>query len=673
MRTTFSLPLRSSSTSGRISRARVVVVESVLTRAAPTDIRKSVRSGRARAGALRTGVCYVMYARVLPTKMDTFIYGNELASNTREGKKHMEQKTTNGMMSVMLTVFLVIGVLVPIASVAMTGDMVGMTENETNDEATTFAFPGMALNYANFKLRGSGRMKRAVSEYNKKQLLELATELGVKGRHNMSKTALEAAIEEAQAFDDSKPPATGTGKIRRFNAEDVIVLPEQRAIEVRGKVHTVGHPNGDGLVIIDEDGNKHRVGYTNWTALAQVLERGLDGFYYEHWTPAGGKSAAVDTQNALLTQANAIPMEDRPTVRFVVITHTPDMQQLTEPKLFSVVTDTYTTIAAEDIYNELIEVMPPEQYQYTLQGNDGIHAGSIKLVVRDSDSRGIFNWSVTIDCGKFNGMQAIKVTGGMRVLFCSNQISIDVMQLARETGISIDIGGTSNMKRRHAGDLAGIIDQISTTVADGVNADGMVSTAMQHDLSFDDLRDVLDYYTDKRGLSQKLLDQIYELWDNEEVVQIPETLYGLGMVLTYIGTHDEDKSTGVASRLRTIGGELLAISPHWEQLFPAIQAGAATYRAKIDTSNKAKKPWRLEDSDGKPVTGGLFDETLVFKTDKKAMQHREANLDEESTYTIVYWGSLDEEGNQRGAVLASELEDNTEESEDEASNPTPDL
>ena len=261
-------------------------------------------------------------------------------------------------------------------------------------------------------------------------------------------------------------------------------------------------------------------------------------------------------------------------------------------------------------------------------------------------------------------MQAINVTGGMRVLYCSNQITIDVARLARETGITIDVGGTNNMKRRHAGDLSGIISQICDTVQQGASADGMVSSAMQHDLSFDDLRDVMDYYTDKRGLSQKLLDQVYELWDNEEVVQLPETVYGLGMVLTYIGTHDEDKSAGVSNRLRTIGGELLAIAPHWEALFPAIQAGAEAYRVKTDESNRAKKPWRLEDKDGKPVTGGLFDEVMVFKTDKKALQYRDAEDNQlDDSHAIVYWGILDEEGNQRGAVLDAET---TEESEDEA-------
>ena len=581
----------------------------------------------------------------------------------REVNKMQNKNAITKRMMSLVALFLVVGLLAPIGAVAATGNGMAMVENEMNDETTSFAFPGMALMGASFKVRGSGRMKRAIDQHNKKQLLELATTLGVKGRHKMSRAQLEEAILAAQEVDDSKPPVTGTGRVRRFNAEDVIVLPEQRAIEVRGKVHHVGHPNSGGLTIIDEDGNKHKVGYTNWTALAQVLERGLDGFYYEHWTPAGGKSAAVDVQNKLLDQANAIPMDDRPTVRFVVITHNNMMEQLASPTLFSVVTDQYTTIASEDVYNELIEVLPPENYQYKLTGNDGIHAGSIQITVRDSDAQGIFNWTVSIDCGKFNGMQSIKVTGGMRVLYCSNQISIDVMRLARETGITIDVGGTSNMKRRHAGDLSGIISQICDTVQQGANADGMVSSAMMHDLSFDDLRDILDYYTDKRGLSQKLLDQIYELWDNEEVVQLPETLYGLGMVLTYIGTHDEDKSAGVSGRLRTIGGELLAIAPHWEQLFPAIQNGAQAYRAKTDESNKAKKPWRLEDADGNPVKGGLFDETLVFKTDKKALEYRDAEANQlDDTHAIVYWGILDEEGNQRGAVLATE--DSDEESEE---------
>ena len=583
-----------------------------------------------------------------------------------------------------LAMFLVLGLLAPVAAVATTGSVV-MTETmngesdawadmNENDEATATALPGLALMSAQFKVR------RRVAKLTVKGLREQAKNLGIAGRSTMTRAELEEAIAAELARDDTTPPPTGAGRLVRFDASDSINLPDQRAIELRGKVVKVEHPNSGGVTIEDEDGKKWTINYTNWTALAQVLERGLDGFYYEHWTPAGGKSADLATQNRLLEQANAIPMDERPTVRFVVITHNRSMESMATATLFSVVTDTYTTVASEDIYNELIEVLPPEDYQYELTGNDGIHAGSIRVTQRNSDQQGIFNWAVTIDCGKFNGMQSVKVTGGMRILFCTNQITIDVMRLARETGVQIDIGGQNSMRRRHAGDLTGIIDQIVQTAQAGAGADGMVSQAMIGDLSTEDLWDVMDYYQAKRGLSAKVVERVEELWTNETVVQIPETLYGLSMVLTYIGTHqaktDEDKpdeygftglSDGVLRSLRTIGGEILAIAPHWEQLFPAIQSGAAEYRETNHEKSKRTHPWGVVDSgiSGSPRVEDNRGKDMVFKTDKQCFAYIDEHSSDENQLETVYWGVHDEEGNKIGETLAEP--ENNDEAETEVS------
>ena len=543
------------------------------------------------------------------------------------------QKTNNMQKTMTAVAFLV---MLAVVAPTVSADSAGY--DSVDQQTTAAALP--ALGVLSTIFLASGRTQKVVVP-TKAMLAEQAETLGIRVTSSMSKTQLQEAIAEHTAAMESIPP-TGSGQVRRFDARDSIDLPFQRAVEIRGKVHSVGHPNNGGITIVDDEGNKHTCSYNNWTALGQALERGLDGFYYSTWTPGGGKNAAVDAQNRMLQAANAVPDEKRATVRFVVQTHRSEDAVLDRPILHSVVTDTYTHIASEDIYNRLIDVLPPEDYQYRLRGNDGINAGSLQVVQRDSDQQGVFNWTINIDCGKFNGMNAIKVSGGMRVLFCSNQISLGVMSAAREQGINIDVGSSANTTRRHAGDLDGIIDEIVTCAQHGATSGvtGMVSTSMSQDLSNDEMLDVVDYYTADKGLSTKVRDLIFDSWDNEQQSQMPETLYGAIMAVTYAGTHTRDMKDGVSRKLQIMGGELMAIAPHFSQLLPAIQAGAETARTAAHEKAKVAKPWGVAGAEGLiTIRDGSV---MAFKTVDHAQAWIDENQPKDAPFKMTpqVWGVL---------------------------------
>ena len=536
-----------------------------------------------------------------------------------------------------------VAIMVMCAVMAPTVAATSADFDSVDQKTTAGALPVLTLLHTVFTVRGSGRRKRAAAVLTRQVLVERAEVLGIRVTSKMTKATLEAAIAEQTAAMEAIPP-TGSGQIRRFDARDQIDLPFQRAVEIRGKVKSVGHPNNSGITIIDDDGVETKCSYSNWTALGQALERGLDGFYYSTWTPGGGKKASIDAQNRMLQEANAIPMEKRPTVRFVVITHRNEQQVLERPVLYSVVTDTYTQIASEDIYNRLIDTLPPEEYQYRLRGNDGVHAGSIQVTQRNSDPMGIFNWTINIDCGNFNGMNSIKVSGGMRVLFCANQISIDVARAARDLGVSIDVGSTSSMRRRHAGDLEGIINQITDVAGYGASGDvnGMVQNAMAQDLSNDDFLDVVDYYTDVRGLSGKVRDLLFDCWDNDAKSQIPETLYGAIMAVTYAGTHTNEMKDGVESKLRVMGGELMAIAPHFGELLPAIQERAVKGRENALEKAKGAKPLAVTGAEG--LLTNRDGSVMGFKTVDHAQAWIDENQPKDAPFKMTpqVWGTLPE-------------------------------
>lgn len=479
-----------------------------------------------------------------------------------------EARTMTALVTLMVALFALL------SATAMTAIHVEVTDDRPSDEyATAAGVPTLSL------LGMSVNRRQVVAELTRDGLLEIAKELQISGRSKMSKDELRAAIEEA-----SKPTSanhTGTGKVERFSDDDAITLPTQRAAELKGKVLRLNHPDDGGMVIIDENDKQHRVGYRNWTALGQAMERGLNGFYYSDWTPGGGKGADKPAQLALLTKANEIPMEERATCKFRVIDTMSDGTTMADPQLYAVLSTDYTEVLAEDVYDEIRQYLSPDLYHYKMTGNDGIHAGTIQITARHTDRLGIFNYHATINCGNMNGMSSVSVSGGARVLACANQISFDVMKLARELNIKIDIGTGSRGARRHAGDIDGITDWVCEVI-DGASAmDGMVHASLANDLDDSDFTALLDYYTHKRGMAKSLRTQLETGWKDDTITQVPQTLYGFVMLTTYVGSHDDGIKSGVSNRLRTIGGELLAIAPNFVDLFPAIEAGAIEYREKL--------------------------------------------------------------------------------------------
>lgn len=454
--------------------------------------------------------------------------------------------------------------------------------NETN-EATASAVPMLGL--AGLNVRHS--VQRA--ELTRAGLLEVAAELGITGRNKMNKSELREAIDAAQNGPTIADNHTGTGKSERFAADDTIDLPVQRCAEIKGKIVRLNAPGDGPCTIADEDGKQYQVHASTWTALGQAMERGLNGFYYKVWTPGGGSRAAPETQRAMLTQANNISMDDRATVKFRVIDTKSDGSRADQLSLYAVLSSDYTEVVAEDIYDDVRQYLSPDLYHYDLRGNDGIHAGRIIITQRNTDSLGIFNYQCTIDCGKMNGMDSIRVQGGARILACANQLSFDVAKLARDLGITIDVGTGSRGARRHAGDIDGITDWIAETFMGASDMEKFAHAAFATDLSKDDFTDILDFYADKRGFSSKLRSTLQEAWEDDEVTQVPETLYGFIMAATYVGTHDEDQKAGVSYKLRVAGGELLAIAPHWNDLFPAIQAGAQARRDRLAKEEAARQ------------------------------------------------------------------------------------
>lgn len=486
-----------------------------------------------------------------------------------------EARTMNTLVTIMVALFALL------SATAMSAIHVDALDDRPTDEfATSAGVPTLSL------LGMTVNRRQVTAELTLAGLQKIASDLKIPGRSRMSKDELRSAIDEA-----SRPTSanhTGSGKVERFSDDDDITLPVQRCAEVRGKVLRVNHPDDGGLTILDEDGKQHTVRYRNWTALGQAMERGLNGFYYSDWTPGGGKGADYQAQLAMLTKANNIPMEDRATCKFRVIDTMSDGTRMADHQLYAVLSEDYTEVLAEDLFDEIRQYLSPDLYHYKMTGNDGVHAGTIRITARHTDRLGIFNYHATINCGNMNGMSSVSVSGGARVLACANQISFDVAKLARELGITINVGTGTRGARRHAGDIDGITDWVCEVIDGASTMDGMVHSSLAADLEDDDFTALLDYYTHKRGMSKSLRTQLEEGWKDDTITQVPQTLYGFVMLTTYVGTHDEGIKSGVSNRLRVIGGELLAIAPHFTDLFPAIQAGAVEYREKLVKIAKEK-------------------------------------------------------------------------------------
>lgn len=230
------------------------------------------------------------------------------------------------------------------------------------------------------------------------------------------------------------------------------------------------------------------------------------------------------------------------------------------PKLFAVTSRHYEALDITDVADAVNEALPDATVAIQREPS-GTHGGRM---VADLGKYGPIQLGIRVDTGPKNGHESAKSQGVGKVLFCDNQLTLEVQNLVEEVPFQ-QLEKLSGSKRHVGGTIKELVERVSE-IGDVIeNVEGLLKTSKGIDVDEDDATKILNYYVEVGRISNRTKNLVVENLDEDDITQEPGTLYGLSMAATYLGTHETDLSDGVKEALQVIGGELLLVSEHFDE------------------------------------------------------------------------------------------------------------
>jgi hypothetical protein len=221
-----------------------------------------------------------------------------------------------------------------------------------------------------------------------------------------------------------------------------------------------------------------------------------------------------------------------------------------------VMSDKWVHVAAED-YLETAKSVTSKlglKANFSLKESDGIHGGEIVITPKLDD--GVISPRAVFDFGKWDGYHAVRGIAGGKVLACSNQMTIEV----RGAMGKLNIGSFAKLTEMHSGTsekFETLVEKVMTAIGDYAN---IVTASKKVALKSKQADMILQYYTDKNVISKKTMAEVQIALKDDEIQQVPNTMFGFAMALSYVGTHNGDVKDGVKSTLGKLCGEILVVS-----------------------------------------------------------------------------------------------------------------
>jgi len=270
-----------------------------------------------------------------------------------------------------------------------------------------------------------------------------------------------------------------------------------------------------------------------------------------------------------------------------------------EQVLFGVMSNKWRPVAAEDYIDTVKNVLKELDVKASISHteSDGLHGGQI--VVEPKDNDGIIQPIATFDFGRWDGYNRVRGVAGGQVLACSNQLTIDV----RGAMGQLEIGAFAALSELHVGEDMKF-ETLVTKVAEAIGAYGtIVDAAKKVGLKKDKMEMVVQYYTDKNVISARTQAKLLEAMKSEEIQQVPDTMFGLAMGMSYVGTHDTDLKDGVRGALKTLAGEILVVSQDPKGYWKHIKAHHDKRQTKEKVEQKATKKAAKKEAKAKKGKG----------------------------------------------------------------------
>lgn len=342
------------------------------------------------------------------------------------------------------------------------------------------------------------------------------------------------------------------------------VRQEKKVKEIRGRAVEISYDyeKKNGLIVIEDiEGKRHEVKLIG----AKMFNTYM---YTKGWFNQMSAFRSGDEKKKVRMVQQALDKKPRKPYLFRVAKTAED-----EDYLFGILSDRWRAVRAEDYVDTVEEVMEELNFKGNIKviESDGEHGGYIKL--ESGATHDVIQPKAEFDFGLFDGYHKCRGKAGGMILHCSNEMTIDV----RGKMSDLDIGGFSSLSKNHWGTDEEFKELVTETLQSMGKYSDIIDNSKKVGVTDEKIEKILQYYVDKNIISDRTRGTLMEALEDEEVQQVPNTLFGLSMVLSYVGTH-EDLSPGVLKTLQRLSGEILVVSQD-----------AKRYWKIIDTHHKKKQ------------------------------------------------------------------------------------
>ena len=362
---------------------------------------------------------------------------------------------------------------------------------------------------------------------------------------------------------------TKTQTLQKPEPEAVTYDHEMKLVYGTIKKFDFDHDKRNGkLIITDIDGNDHTAYITNTTTARHMLIQ---------WFGANNEKLT----NMLGRGRGLVPRKTQGKPRTFRIDENKNLFGVTGPR--------YTPVEITDVMKGVKEAIPDAEVKI-LTKPTGRHGGSLRVNL-GTFGDGLVNLGIEIDCGTKNGRRAARATSWGRILACKNQLTIAGSDLIDELpGVNV------HSRNRHTKTpIARLIEQVGEVGGSASKVAEIIASAKKVKLTRKQMDSILFYYMALRKISRVTVDRIRAALDDDDIQQVPGTLYGLAMAVTWVGTHGKDENGkdyafGVYSALRSMGGEMLVVSPKFKEYMKAVEENQPPESAKEDVVEVAASP-----------------------------------------------------------------------------------
>lgn len=353
------------------------------------------------------------------------------------------------------------------------------------------------------------------------------------------------------------------------------IVQVKKAKEIRGRVVALEfstETNKGSMTIEDLNGTGHAIEIRKSIHFDSVMYYMGKQINYPNY-----KKMDADDQGKSISAALKLPLK------------APLLFRIAEDKsgeyLFGIMSNKWRQVAADDyvdiVKDKISALKIKADVDFT--PHDGLHGGYITL--SPEETHDTLKQTAVFNFGLWNGRNGISINSKTVILACSNMLTTDIRGKMK----NLKLGSASRLYDIHAGEdvkFETLVEKVVDSMADYFN---IVDIAKKTKLDDKQIETILNYYLVKHIISVKSLAVIQEKLKDKKIQQVPNTMYGLAMVVSYVGTHTEGIKAGVQLGISRVAGEIIVVSQDFDAYYKIVSSVESEEPEKEEADEEAVK------------------------------------------------------------------------------------